>query len=103
MSMKWRNWPAERGQQVVEAVASCFRPAGPQAQPPAGPRIDAVVQRQLEDLHQVEVAGEDEGLLAEGPRLDAAAATAGPGVRQRLALAELLLTTASALKIEGNP
>ena len=49
------------------------------------------MQRQFQHLDQVEVAGEDVGLLAEGPGLDAAAAAAGPGVLQRLALADLLL------------
>ena len=81
----------EGREDLVEATRS--EPGAPvvRAQLLAGARIDAVVQRQLQHLHQVEVAGEDVGLLAEGPDLDAAAAPAGPGVFERLALAELLL------------
>ena len=62
-----------------------------QAELLAGARIDAVVERQFQDFHQVEISGEDEGLLAEGAGFDAAAAPAGPGVFQRFALAKLLL------------
>ncbi len=54
-------------------------------------RIETVVECQLQDLRQVEVAGQNVGLLAEGPHLDTAAAAAGPGVLERFALPNLLL------------
>ena len=56
-----------------------------------GAGVEPVVQRQLQHLHQVEVAREDVGLLAEGAHLHAAGAAPFPRVLQRLALAELLL------------
>ena len=77
--------------------------AGPQAEKLPGPRIDAVVQRQFQDLHEVEIAGEDEGLLAKRPRFHAAAAPAGPGVFQRLALANLLLDHAVGVEDRREP
>ena len=60
-------------------------------EPLAGAGVDAVVQGQLQHLQQVEVAGEDVGLLAEGAHLHAAGAAALAGVLQGLALAQLLL------------
>ena len=57
----------------------------------SGARVHAIVQRQFQHLHQIEVASEDVGLLAESARFDATAAAAGPGVFQRLALANLFL------------
>ncbi len=67
------------------------RAARRRPEPHAGARVHPVVQRQLQDLGEVEVAGEDVRFLAEGADLHAAGAAAGPGVLQRLPLAELLL------------
>ena len=55
------------------------------------PRIDAVVESDLEDLWQVEIPGQDVGLFAEGPGFDAAAGAAVPGVDDGLALPDELL------------
>ena len=85
-----RELRAEGAEEGLE-VAERLRPAGRRAEPPAAPRIDAVVQRQLEDLRQVEVAGEDVRLLAEGAGLDAAGAAALPRVLDRLPHPQLLL------------
>ncbi len=49
------------------------------------------MQGKLQHLHEVEVAGEDVGLLAEGAHLDAAAAAAGARIDEGLALAQLFL------------
>jgi hypothetical protein len=57
----------------------------------SGEGIDAIVEGEFEHLGQVEIAGEDVGFLAEGADLDAAAATAGAGVFEGLALSELFL------------
>jgi hypothetical protein len=52
--------------------------------------VEAVVEGEFQHLHEVEVAGEDVGLLAEGAHLDAARAAAFAGVLEGLALTELL-------------
>ncbi len=77
---------AVRLEQIVEGPE---RPSasGLDADLLSGARIDAVVERDLEDLREVEVAGQDVGFLAERPRLDAAARPAGPCVLERLAMA----------------
>ena len=80
----------ERVQQLVERRER-RRVAGPRADAQAGRRIDAVVQRDLEHLRQVEVAGQDVGFLAERAGLDAAARAARARVLDALALAQQLL------------
>ena len=49
------------------------------------------MQRQFQDLGQVEVTGQDVGFLAERAGLDATAAATRAGIFQRLALSDLLL------------
>ena len=83
--------PAKGGEQIVEAPEAGRRCRSRRPELLSGPRVHAIVQRQFQHLHQIEVAGEDVGLLAERARFDATAATAGSGVLQRLALAHLLL------------
>ena len=53
-------------------------------------RIDPVVERHFQDLGHVQVAGQQVGLLAEGPHLDAAAASPLAGIPEGLALAQQL-------------
>ena len=67
------------------------RIAGLEADGLPGARVDPVVERDLEDLGQVEVAGQDVGFLAERAGLDAAAGAAVAGVDDRLALPDELL------------
>ncbi len=80
----------ERRQHLVERGEGA-RVARLDADAPAGHRVDAVVQRDLEHLRQVEVAGQDVGFLAERPRLDAPAGAAGAGVLERLSLPHQLV------------
>ncbi len=82
--------PAESLEELVERF-ECRRVAGLEADPFPRPRVDAVPHGDLEDLGQVEVSGQDVGLLAESPRFDAAAGPAVAGVGDRLALADELL------------
>ncbi len=79
----------ESGVEFIE-VREALRVAGFQADLPAGHGVDAIVQGQLEDLGDVEVAVQDVGFLAETARLDAAAGAALPGVFRRLADPDLL-------------
>ena len=67
------------------------RVPGLEPDPLPGPRVDAVVHGDLEDLGQVEVARQDVGFFPEGPGLDAAAGPAVAGVDHALALADELL------------
>ena len=79
----------EGSEERVEVVEVPGR-SGLRSQLATGTRIPAVVQGQLEYLRQVEVAGENVGLLAERADFDTTAATAGAGIFERLALADLL-------------
>jgi hypothetical protein len=79
----------EGGVEVVES-GEVFGLAGLRADLLAGQLVAAVVQGQLQDLGHVQVAGQDVGLLAEGPGLDAAGAAALAGVLHGLADAHLL-------------
>ncbi len=56
----------------------------------AGQLVNPVIQGNLQDLRDIEIAGEDIGLLAEGTGLDAAAGPALPGVFDALADPHLL-------------
>jgi len=94
--------PRPGGEQLVE-TDDAARVAGAGAEPPAGARVHAVVQRQLQHLHQVEVAGQDVGLLAERARLHAAAGAASRASSRLLPWRSNSATTASALKTEGKP
>ena len=81
--------PLVRGEQLVERGETC----GVSRLEPdslAGPRIDAVRERDLEHLRHVEVAGENIALLAEGPHLDASARPARARVGERFPLPDEL-------------
>ena len=80
----------ERREEVVER-GEARRIAGVRAELAAGPRVDAVVQRQLQHLRDVEVAGQDERLLAERAHLDAAGRAAVPRILHALAHPHQLL------------
>ena len=80
----------ERREEVVERCEA-RRIAGARAELAAGPRVDAVVQRQLQHLRDVEVAGQDERLLAERAHLDAAGRAAVPRILHALAHPHQLL------------
>ena len=89
MSTKWWSCgcqAANRSSKVAKSRGSPVR--GPSCRPVRGSR--AVVQRELQDLGQVEVAGEDVRLLAEGAGLHAAAGPALARVLDALALAQQL-------------
>ena len=88
MSRTWRTC-ASKAAKRSSNVANDGRVARAGADVLAGAHVEAVVQREFQHLHQVEVAGEDVGFLAERAHLDAARAAALAGVLQRLALAEL--------------
>ena len=104
MSTKCRSWRLEGGEAGRRRSAKSAGVAGVGPEPLAGARVDAVVQRQLQDLRQVEVAGEDVGLLAEGARPRRSRCSRRPG-RPRASCpgAAAPATTASALKIDGKP
>ena len=80
----------ERREEVVEC-GEARRIAGARAELAAGARVDAVVQRQLQHLRDVEVAGQDERLLAERTHLDAAGRAAVPRILHALAHPHQLL------------
>ncbi len=82
--------PAEGLEELLEC-AELRRVARFQADLLARPRVDAVVERQLQHLGQVEVAGQDVGFFAERADLDAAAGAAVAGVGDGLAHADQLL------------
>jgi len=77
---------------VVQLSVSCkgARITGLQPYRDARHRIDPIVERHLQDLGHIEVAGEQVGLLSEGSHLDAAAASPLAGILQRFALAQQL-------------
>ena len=94
----------ERAETARRTPAKPRRIAGAQADPLARARIDAVVQRDLEHLGQVEVAGEDVGLLAERAHFHAAARAAQRAHPPRTCpAAPVPATIRSALKIDGWP
>src|SRR5512135_2215654 len=86
---KMPELPVPRREQLIE-IPQLIGAAGMRPKLPAGPGIDTVMQRQLEDLDQVEVASEYERFFAERPDLHTPAAAAGTGVLQGLPLADLL-------------
>ena len=89
MSTKWRSWAVQAANRSSKR-GEVPRIAGARPELPAGPRIAPVVQRELQDLGQVEVAGEDVRLLAVGAGLHAAAGAALARVLDALALAQQL-------------
>jgi hypothetical protein len=94
--------PREGVAQVVEA-REAPRVAGGEPDLAPAARVQAVVERHLQHLGQVEVAGEVVVLLAEGADLDAAARPAAPRVRQRLPLPHQLLHDEIGIEDGGLP
>lgn len=74
---------------IVAAERACISRA--QADQLAASGVDAVVQRDLEDLRQVEVPGQRIGLIAPAARLHAARGAAAPRVGEALARREQLV------------
>ena len=88
MSRTWRTC-ASKAAKTSSNVGERGRVARAGADVLARAHVEAVVQREFQHLHQVEVAGEDVGFLAERAHFDAARAAALARVLERLALAEL--------------
>ncbi len=89
MSTKWWSCRRNASNRSSKDAKPRGSPVG-SADPLSRARVDPVVERDLEDLGRIQVAGEDVRLPAEAAGLDAAAGAALPRVLDGLACAHLL-------------